>query len=106
MPQPTKNFSAIDTRKVKKLANFKLDYGKVRILEYIDKGQKKLKAFKNFITVFPRITIQIEELLRPAFSSDMSYLKNFSAFHYSNGKIIAAVGLGPFFEKSRLRGVL
>ncbi|HEX7181461.1 MAG TPA: hypothetical protein VF756_06430, partial [Thermoanaerobaculia bacterium] len=84
-------FARLDTSKVRQLAKFKIDYSRVRILEEIDKEQKKPEPFSDFVLRLPRSAFQTEQMPRPAFPPDEAYLQNFSAIQYPKGKMIVVV---------------
>lgn len=88
---PPERFSRLNTDKVKRLANFKIDYSQVRILELIDREQRTPKSFSESMGFITRAVFQAEEIPRPAFPADESYLQSFSATHYPKGKMIVVV---------------
>lgn len=83
-------FTKLNIQKVKQLSKFKIDYSKVRILEYVDKEGIVPKIFRDFIRAFPPAPIQIQEVSRPTFHADLKYLQNYSAPQYPKGKVIIA----------------
>ena len=88
---PAEKYTKVNVKKVKRLSKFKIDYSKVRILEYIDKEKRAPKAFKEFIRALPPAPIQAVEVPRPTFPSDLRYLKKYSPTQYRRGKVLIAV---------------
>ena len=84
-------YSKLNVQKVRQLAKFKIDYSKVRILEYIDKEKRMPGSFKDFIRIFPKVTFETQEVPRPTFPIDLRYLQDYSTTHYPKGKMIVAV---------------
>lgn len=101
-------FSQINVEKIKKLNELKIDYSKVRKLEYTDKEGLKPETFKDFITAYPRAPIQIQEIPRPSFPADLKYLQNYSTIYYPKGKMVIAVNwdLYPSIKASLERYVM
>ena len=83
-------FSQLDVRKVRQLNTFKINYSKIVNLQYIDKENRKPRAFREFLPAAPP-AIQIQELPRPVFPADLKPLQTYSPFHFPKGKIVVAV---------------
>jgi hypothetical protein len=84
-------FSSINISKVRQLRSFKIDYSHVRNLEYIDKDNVPPQTFTAYRTLVPPAPIVTEEQARPAFASDLRYLKNYSALQFPKGKMLILV---------------
>jgi hypothetical protein len=84
-------FSSINLNKVKQLRYFKIDYGRVRNLEYIDKDQSLPQSFIAYRTLVPPAPLVTEEQNRPVFSPDLKHLQNYSALQFPKGKMLVLV---------------
>jgi len=88
---PDNKISSMNLSKVKQIRQFKINYNKVRNLEYIDKNNLKLQTFKDFRDRFKLVTIKTEEQSRPVFSADLKYLQNYTPAQFPNGKVLVLV---------------
>ncbi len=84
-------FSSLDLAKVRQLRRFKIDYSRVRNLEYIDKENRLPQTFTQYQHLFPLAAIVTEEQARPAFPGDLRYLQNYSAPLFPKGKMLILV---------------
>lgn len=91
-------FTKLNIQKVKQLSRFKIDYGEVRILEYVDKEGIMPKTFRDFVRLFPPAPIQTHELPRPTFPTDLKYLQSYSATQYPKGKMIIATNWDIYLQ--------
>jgi len=64
-------FSSLDLAKVRQLRRFKIDYSRVRNLEYIDKENRLPQTFTQYQHLFPLASIVTEEQARPAIPGDL-----------------------------------
>jgi hypothetical protein len=85
------NISSINLSKIRQLRPFKIDYSRVRNLEYVDKDNLKPQTFKEFRKLVPFATMVIDEQQRPPFPTDLRYLQNYSATQFPKGKMLILV---------------
>jgi hypothetical protein len=81
-------FSNININKVRQLRPFKIDYSRVRNLEYTDKDNVLPQTFVEYFRLTPPTPIVTEEQARPVFVSDLRYLQSYSALQFPKGKIL------------------
>ncbi len=84
-------FSSIDVSKVRQLRSFKIDYSRVRNLEYIDKDGLPPQSFAEYRRLAPPAALVAAEQARPAFASDLRYLQTYSPLQFPKGKILVLV---------------
>jgi hypothetical protein len=84
-------FSSLNLNKVRQLRPFKIDYSRVRNLEYFDKDKRKPQTFEQFRRLVVFKTMQARVQPRPTFPSDLRYLQNYSALHFPKGKLLILV---------------
>jgi len=85
-------FSSLNLAKVRQLRQFKIDYSRVRNLEYIDKNSLPPQTFAMYFRQFVLpAAIVTEEQARPAFPTDLRYLQNYSALQFPKGKMLILV---------------
>ncbi|HET9653332.1 MAG TPA: hypothetical protein VFP36_14120, partial [Usitatibacter sp.] len=84
-------FSTIDVDKVRHLRTFKIDYSKVRNLQYIDKNNQPPQAFADYKRLVPRGAMATEEQARPTFPPDLRYLQAYSAVQFPKGRMLVLV---------------
>jgi len=84
-------YSHMDYPEIRRLSEFKIDYSRVRILEYVDEEGRVPQSFKDFLAIFPRAPLETQEIPRPTFPDDLKYLQDYSSLHYPKGKIAIAV---------------
>jgi hypothetical protein len=84
-------FSTMNVDKVRQLRQFKIDYSRVRNLEYIDKNDLQLQTFAQYRQLTPLVTMQVEEQVRPAFPSDLRYLETYTALQFPKGRMLVLV---------------
>jgi len=84
-------FSRLNLAKVRQLRQFKIDYSRVRILEYVDKDRLPPQTFAQFTRLVPPAALVTEEQPRPAFATDLRYLQNYSALQFPKGKMLILV---------------
>lgn len=87
----SKQFSELNLENVRQLRQFKIDYSKVRNLEYIDKDNIKPQSFREFNQLRPSGAMQITEQARPPFPADLQYLQNYSPLQFPKGKMLILV---------------
>lgn len=85
-------FAMLNTKKVLRHEDFKIDYSKVRLLEHTDIEKREIVDFKRYITKFrPKKAFKAEEAPRPDFGSQLQYLKDYSPRYYPKGRYVVAV---------------
>lgn len=84
-------FSSLNLAKVRQLRPFKIDYSRVRNLQYIDKNNLRLQAFADYQRLIPPAAIVTEEQVRPAFPADLRYLQTYSSLQFPKGKMLVLV---------------
>jgi hypothetical protein len=84
-------FSSIDIKNVRQLSQFKIDYSKVRNLEYIDKNNLAPQSFSQYRELAAAAAMQATEQPRPQFPIDLRYLQNYSALQFPKGKMLIIV---------------
>lgn len=84
-------YSSIEIGKVRQLRSFKIDYSRVRNLEYIDKDNLPPQTFIEFRSVVPPAPMEVQEEARPAFPSDLKYLQNYTALQFPKGRMLVLV---------------
>jgi hypothetical protein len=82
---------SIDIRNVKQLRSFKIDYSKVRILDYVDKDNLLPQEFVQFKALVPPGPFVADEQPRPIFSTDLKHLQTYSSGSFPNGKVLVLV---------------
>jgi hypothetical protein len=87
------SFSNMSTNKVKQFGTFKIDYSKVRNLEYIDQSGQKPQPFAEFRKVLPPAPMYYNEKPRPIFEADLRYLQNYSPIQFPKGKMLVLVNM-------------
>ncbi len=95
-------FSALAIDRVRQLRQFKIDYSKVRNLEYVDLKEALPQTYAQYRRRFRFIRMEARKQRRPSFSSDLRYLKNYSYWHFKKGKMLVLVNhdLYPAVKKS------
>lgn len=83
--------SSIDTKNVRQLSQFKIDYSNVRNLEYIDKNNLPPQSFSQYRELAAPAAMQIAEQTRPQFPEDLRYLQNYSALQFPKGRMLVLV---------------
>ncbi len=86
-----KEFSKMDIKNVKQLSQFKIDYGKIRNLEYTDKNNIAPQSFSQFRAFAAPAAMQTAEQPRPTFPTDLRYLQSYSTLHFPKGKMLVLV---------------
>ncbi len=81
----------LNIRKITQLRAFKINYQRVRILDYFDKNNLKPQTFVQFKALFPLAAFVAEEQTRPAFSADLKHLAAYSAGAFPKGKVLVLV---------------
>jgi hypothetical protein len=84
-------FASLNLSKVRQLRQFKIDYSRVRILEYIDKDRRSPQSFVEYRQLVPPAPIVTEEQARPTFPTDLQYLKKYSTMQFPKGKMLILV---------------
>lgn len=84
-------FSSLNLTKVRQLRQFKIDYSRVRNLEYVDKNNLPPQTFSEYRQLVPPAAIVTEEQARPAFPMDLRYLQNYSVPQFPKGKMLILV---------------
>lgn len=84
-------FSTMNVNKVLRHELFKLDYKRVKALEYIDAEKRSPMAFRKFRERFPILPPEISEVPRPTFEPNLKYLQSYSAQYYPKGKFVIVV---------------
>jgi hypothetical protein len=95
-------YSSLNLAKVRQLRQFKIDYSRVRNLEYIDKNNLIPQTFLDYRNLFPLTTFTTEEQTRPTFPRDLRYLKNYSTLQFPKGKMLILINydLYPLIKTS------
>lgn len=83
--------SNINLTQIAQLRNFKIDYKKVRTLEYFDKNNLQPQTFAQFRALILPAAFVAEEQTRPAFSADLKHLQAYSAGAFPKGKVLILV---------------
>ncbi|MGI5939324.1 MAG: hypothetical protein ACOX8V_01300 [Thermoleophilia bacterium] len=83
--------SRIDLKQVNRLRSFKIDYEKVRTLEYIDKNNRPPQTHAQFRRLIPPTAFVAEGQTRPQFSADLKHLQTHSAGAFPKGKVLVLV---------------
>jgi len=86
-----KEFSNIDTIKVRQLSQFTIDYSKVKNLEYIDENKLPPQSFSQYRKLEAPEALKISEQPRPKFPVDLRYLQDFSHLQFPKGLILILV---------------
>lgn len=81
----------IDLRKIVQLRPIKIDYSKVKILEYFDKNNLKPQSFLEYKRLVPLVAFTAEEQTRPSFSSDLKHLQTYNSATFPRGKVLVIV---------------
>lgn len=84
-------FSNIDLTRVRQLRQFKIDYSRVRTLDYIDREQRPPQTFTEFRQIVPLLPMVVEEQTRPTFPTDLRYLQDYSTLQFPKGKVLILV---------------
>lgn len=84
-------YASIDVSKVRQLRPFKIDYSRVKKLEYIDKNDVPPQSFREYRHIVPPVPMQVEEQPRPAFPTDLRYLASYAALQFPKGKVAVLV---------------
>lgn len=84
-------FSSININKIRQLRQFKIDYSRVHVLEYIDKDKRAPQSFAEYLPPAPPVPLATEEQTRPAFPVDLGYLQNYSTLQFPKGKMLILV---------------
>ncbi len=84
-------FSKVDLSRVRQLRPFKIDYRRVRTLDYVDREKYPPQTFAEYRRRFPRAPLATEEQARPPFPRDLAYLQDYSAAHFPRGKMLILV---------------
>jgi hypothetical protein len=101
-------FTKIDPKQIRKLRRFKIDYTKVRNLDYRDPQERIPGAFDAHLLEFPTAPFQARSVSRPQFPDDLRYLQDYSRQHFPKGKVLVLVNweLYPQIEDSISRYVM
>lgn len=83
--------SDINLSQIARLRNFKIDYKKVRNLEYVDKNNLQPQTFAQFKALAPPAAFVAEEQARPTFSADLKHLQAYSVGAFPKGKVLILV---------------
>jgi len=84
-------FSKIDIKKVNQFSRFRIDYSKVRNLEYVDKNKQLPQSFIQYRELAAPAAMQIKEQPRPTFPADLRYLQTYSSLQFPKGKMLVLV---------------
>jgi hypothetical protein len=84
-------FSRIDISKIRQLRSFKIDYTKIKNLEYTDKDKALPQTFKSFRKLVLFAKIAATEQTRPKFDDDIRYLQDYSPLQFPKGKMLVLV---------------
>ncbi len=101
-------YTKVDLKKVRKLRRFKIDYSRVRKLEYRDPQKRTPAFFDAHLLEFPTAPFQTKSVPRPQFPDDLRYLQEYSRRHFPRGKMLVLVNweLYPQIEDSISRYVM
>ena len=84
-------YSSLNLNKVRQLRQFKIDYSRVRNLEYFDKDKMKPQSFSQYRRLVVIRAMRTRVQPRPRFPSDLRYLQNYSSIHFPRGRILILV---------------
>lgn len=70
---------------------FKIDYSRIRNLEYIDKDGLPPQSFAEYRRLVPLARMTIREQARPDFPADLQYLKKYRELQFPKGKMLIMV---------------
>ena len=84
-------FSQLNVAKIQQLRRFKIDYSRVRMLDYVDKDNQPPQKFQQFRQLVPPGTMAVEEEPRAAFPADLKYLQAYSIMQFPRGRVLVLV---------------
>ncbi len=84
-------YSGIDVKKLKHLAQFKIDYERVHVLEYVNREETPPQSFAVYRKSVVPLALTTEEQARPTFPTDLRYLQAYSALQFPRGKMLILV---------------
>ncbi|HOZ47165.1 MAG TPA: hypothetical protein PLO37_18085 [Candidatus Hydrogenedentes bacterium] len=84
-------FSDIDFGSVRQLRQFKIDYRRVRNLDYIDQDQRSPQSFAEFRRVAVRRPLEMTHQPRPKFDPGLKNLSKFTTLYFLKPKILVLV---------------
>jgi hypothetical protein len=95
-------YSAINVNKSRQLRPIKIDYSRVRNLEYIDLNNLTPLSFAQYQQFVIREASVTEEQARPVFEPNLRYLQSYSSLQFPKGKILILVNFDiyPFISGS------
>lgn len=96
-------FSRIDVSRLQNTGRLKIDYRRVRNLQYVDLLGRGPQAFAEFVATAQRpLRIIVQEQARPSFAEDLRYLRTYSPALFPAGQVLVLVnaGLYPAVEQS------
>jgi hypothetical protein len=102
-------FTRLDLRRVRLRRNLKIDYSRVRNLDYIDKDNRLPQTFAEYRRIAPKGRFAQSAQRRVRFAGPLKYLNDFSVYFFKK-KILVLVNqsLHPAVKAARpgLRGIL
>lgn len=84
-------FTRLDLSKVRQLRQFKINYSRIRNLEYFDKFNLKPQTFDQYRKLVSFTSLQVDAPARPTFPADLRYLQDYSAVQFPKGKFLVLV---------------
>lgn len=85
------DFTRLDLSRMRQLRSFKIDYSRVRNLEYTDAARRQPQSFAQFRTLYAPAAMVVEEQPRPPFPADLKYLQTYSATQFPKGRMFVLV---------------
>lgn len=84
-------FTSLNLSKIKQLYPRKLNYHRVRNLDYVDRDQRLPQSFAEYRVVTIAAPIVTEEVPRPSFGIDLHHLQVYSSVQFPKGKVLILV---------------
>jgi hypothetical protein len=84
-------FFSVNLAKVRQLRPFKIDYSRVRRLDYVDKDNLLPQTFAQYLEHVALAPMTTTAQARPTFPEDLRYLQDYSSVQFPKGKMLILV---------------